>query len=242
MQNEVDTQVLEKPQPVFNVPAVILILIGLMAAIHFVEANILGIENRVWFIYSFSFIPARFSGLVGGEVTQLTFLWTPVSYSLLHADWTHLIVNSVWMLAFGSVVARRFKTLRFLAFCVLGALAGAALHLFSNIGSLIPMVGASAVVSACMGAAMRFAFPEGAGFSPNAWALPAQSLAATLSNTRALTFIAVWFGINLVFGLGGEMVAGEGQSIAWQAHVGGFLAGILGFGLFEKSDGPTGWA
>ncbi len=48
-----------------------------------------------------------------------------------------------------------------------------------------------------------------------------------------LAFIAVWFGLNLLFGMGTVSVTGEDQSVAWQAHVGGFVAGLLLFGLFD---------
>ena len=49
-----------------------------------------------------------------------------------------------------------------------------------------------------------------------------------------LTFVGVWFGLNLLFGLGSvSFMVGENQSVAWEAHVGGFLAGLLLFSLFD---------
>ena len=48
-----------------------------------------------------------------------------------------------------------------------------------------------------------------------------------------ITFLAVWFAINLLFGLGSLSIAGYEQNIAWQAHIGGFLAGLLLFSLFD---------
>ena len=95
------------------------------------------------------------------------------------------------------------------------------------------MIGASAVVSACMGGAVRFAFPEDGRFSPVVHDLPAQSLATAFQNKQVLMFTAVWFAINLVFGLAGGVIAGAGSSIAWEAHVGGFLSGLLLFGYFD---------
>ena len=48
-----------------------------------------------------------------------------------------------------------------------------------------------------------------------------------------LAFLAVWFGLNLLFGLGSLSITGGEQAVAWQAHIGGFVAGLLLFGLFD---------
>jgi membrane associated rhomboid family serine protease len=55
----------------------------------------------------------------------------------------------------------------------------------------------------------------------------------TLRNGRVLLFLAVWFGLNLLFGLSSLSLGESGQSIAWEAHIGGFLAGLLLFPLFD---------
>ena len=62
---------------------------------------------------------------------------------------------------------------------------------------------------------------------------PALSIADTLANRRALLFLGVWFAINFLFGIGAGPLLGENVSIAWQAHVGGFLAGLLLFRYFD---------
>jgi membrane associated rhomboid family serine protease len=48
-----------------------------------------------------------------------------------------------------------------------------------------------------------------------------------------LAFLAVWFGLNLLFGLGAVSITGEDQPVAWQAHVGGFVAGLVLFSFFD---------
>lgn len=225
---------LEKtPQPIFNVPRIIPIVLGLVTLVHLYRLYVLDHVGKIEFLYYFAFIPARISDDVHGIFADWTSIWTLLSYSFLHGDWTHIIVNSIWMLAFGSVVARRFGVVRFLAFCAAGSICGAIAHFFVDSQSLVPMIGASAVVSACMGASVRFAFPMGGRFGAMAHRLPAQSLSSSLRNRQALAFVCIWFVINLFFGLGGELVSGEGQSIAWQAHIGGFLLGFLCFGLFD---------
>ena len=58
-------------------------------------------------------------------------------------------------------------------------------------------------------------------------------LTAVLRDARILTFLAVWFGLNLLFGIGSLSLGGGEQAIAWQAHIGGFLAGLLAFAAFD---------
>ncbi|HET9176620.1 MAG TPA: rhomboid family intramembrane serine protease, partial [Pseudolabrys sp.] len=168
-------------------------------------------------------------------------IWTFVTYALIHADWTHLGVNAIWLLPFGSAVARRFGAARVLAFFVVTAAAGAAMHLATHAGEQFPMIGASAVVSGTMAAAMRFAFQRGGPLTllgrtdDGTYRVPAIPLRGVLSDMRVMLFVAVWFGINILFGLGSFPITGEEHPVAWQAHIGGFLAGLLLFFWFDPS-------
>ncbi|HET9246678.1 MAG TPA: hypothetical protein VFO15_12825 [Xanthobacteraceae bacterium] len=54
-----------------------------------------------------------------------------------------------------------------------------------------------------------------------------------MQDPRVLAFLLVLFGVNLLFGLGSISMAGVEQAIAWQAHIGGFLAGLLAFAAFD---------
>jgi membrane associated rhomboid family serine protease len=48
-----------------------------------------------------------------------------------------------------------------------------------------------------------------------------------------LAFLAIWFGVNIIFGVGSIAIGMEGANVAWQAHIGGFFAGLLLFSLFD---------
>jgi membrane associated rhomboid family serine protease len=232
-----------KREPLFNVPSVIVAVLAVLALIHAVRTLLLTDHQDLEFVYMFGFVPARYDaslfpggalpGGVGAEV------WTFVTYSLLHGSWMHYGVNAVWLLPFGSAVARRFGTLRFLAFFAVTAAAGAALHLATHVGEEVPMIGASAAISGTMAAAMRFAFQRGGPLGlwrtdeDEAYRVPALPLARVLTDFRVLVFLVVWFGLNIVVGLGSLPLAGSGQVVAWQAHIGGFLAGLLLFSWFD---------
>ena len=90
-----------------------------------------------------------------------------------------------------------------------------------------------------MAAALRFAFVKGSflsfsrGDAEAAARVPALSLSRALRNRRVLAFLAVWFGVNLLFGVGSLAIGVDGGSVAWQAHIGGFFAGLLLFSLFD---------
>jgi membrane associated rhomboid family serine protease len=228
-------------EPIFNIPAVVVALFAVLALIHLLRAYVLSADADRLFVWTFAFVPARYGWnelLVSGWEYGWS-LWTFVTYAFIHADIMHLGFNSVWLLAFGSAVARRFGKLRFLVFFALTAAAGALAHLLAHAGELQPMIGASASISGTMGAAARFAFQRAGPLDPwradgeHAYRIPAAPLFVALRDPRVLAFLGVWFGLNLVFGLGSWSIVGEDQSVAWEAHVGGFLAGLLLFAVFD---------
>ena len=229
-------------EPLFNIPPIVVAVLAVLVIVHLVRTLLLSEQQDIEFLLTFAFIPARYdsSVVLGGELPGGgADVWTFLTYALLHANWTHLGVNAVWLLPFGSAVARRFGALRFLAFFVVTAAAGAALHLATHAGEQFPMIGASAAISGTMAAAMRFAFQRGGPIGmlgradESAYRVPAISLRGMLGDVRVLLFLAVWFGINLLFGLGSLPITGSEQPVAWQAHIGGFLAGLLLFSWFD---------
>ncbi|SDB44879.1 rhomboid family intramembrane serine protease [Bauldia litoralis] len=235
-------------QPIFNLPGVVLFLLGALILIHAIRTWVLSSDADIEILLLFAFIPVRIIDLTafgvpfpGGSAAQV---WSFASYAFLHADWSHLIFNGLWLAAFGSPVAVRFGPARFLVYSLAGAIGGAALHLAIYPSSAIPMIGASAAVSAHMAGAARFVF-SGSGSlvgmrrgDPSAYHRPAPPLTAILQNRSALTFLAVWFIMNLLFGLFGGSGTIASGAIAWEAHIGGFLAGLLLFPLLDPVRRP----
>lgn len=230
-----------RDEPALNVPRVVAWLIGLLVVIHVVRAFLLTVEQDSELIVWFSFIPARYDPEVGqafpgGLVADVL---SPLTYSLLHGDFLHLGVNAVWLAAFGSALAWRFGAGRFLLFSAGAALGGALAHYLSHSGEAIPMVGASGAISGHMAAVSRFMFQNGGPVAPFArnprhrFSTPAVSLPGILRDRRILAFLGLWFAINLIAGFGLLIPTEEGVTVAWEAHVGGFLFGILAFGWFD---------
>lgn len=231
-----------------NAPGVVVGLVLALAAVHVVR-QALPERTDDWVLTVFSFWPARFDAgtgygaLVPGGLPAD--VWTFVTYALLHGSWAHLGINAIWLLAFGSPVAWRFGAVRFLLFSAACSVAGAALHLAFHLGALVPVVGASAAISGQMAAALRFIFQPGAPLGlfrvqgRSAFRVPAHGLREVLRDRRILLFVATWLGLNVLLGVGLGTIAGAGGEIAWQAHVGGFIAGLLLFPLFDPVRSPA---
>ena len=236
-------------EPVFNVPRVITATLALLIAIHAVRELLLSDNENIEFLLLFAFVPVRYDPTVlamgpmpGGLGAQV---WTFVTYALIHGDFMHLAVNGVWLLAFGSPIARRFGALRFIAFFIVTAAAGAAAHLITHLGDLQPMIGASAAISGCMAAAIRYVFQRGGPLhllreaNADAYRVPAVPLVTALRDRRILAFLIAWFVINALFAFTTVPIIGTGQVVAWQAHIGGFLAGLIAFAAFDPVPKPA---
>lgn len=258
-------------EPMINAPAAIVTLIAVLVVIHLLR-SFLTAETDVGILIEFGFVPARiavaldpraladiFNAVAASPPAETVperlaaaqyilgdgelMPWTLLTHAFLHGSWGHLLLNGLWLLAFGSPVARRFGLTRFLALFVASAVAGAAAHALAHPDGFTPMIGASGAISGLMAAATRFVFRRDRPLAilrsdPGAVdRLPAQSLAVVVSDRRVLIFLLVWFGTNLLFGLASLPLGIADAAIAWEAHLGGFLAGFLLFPLFDPVKG-----
>jgi membrane associated rhomboid family serine protease len=232
-------------EPIFNVPPVIIATVAALVGVHLFRMFVLSDSQDEQFVLTFAFIPARYvsDGVISGSFPGGfgADLWTFFTYGFLHADLLHIGLNLAWLIPFGAALARRFGAWRYVVFMLVTAAAGALAQLACAPGSEEPMIGASAAISGAMAAAMRFVFqPHGpletwrdGPRNDEAYRVPALSLMGTFRDRRSLFFLAVWMGLNALFGLGAVSFGEQGQQIAWQAHIGGFVAGLLLFGAFD---------
>jgi membrane associated rhomboid family serine protease len=218
-------------QPIFRAPAVVLWLIGLLAALHLARISRPTLSDAL--IYEYGLYPLRYShAFLESHMANPGTPWERVvpflSYLGLHGSWTHLIINCLWLLAFGPIVARRFGNVLFLVFFLACGVAAALCYLALNWGSPVPVVGASGAISGLMAAAIRM-LP---GQAP--WVTQSEAPLAPLLSRQILVFSTIWAAINVLTALTGLGVGGESGLIAWQAHLGGFLAGLLLCGPLDR--------
>ena len=201
--------------PAFNVPPgvglLLLVNLGAFALILLLPARL---EQEL--IDITGLIPARFfaAWLAPAGVHRHAADYLPFfSYMFLHAGFTHLLFNMGFLLAFGGGIERRVGRFRMLAFyLVCGVLAGAFYALLHRADAVL-LVGASGAISGLFGGALRFLIHE---------------------PRRAIIAAAVWLVFTVAFGLLGDGGLADGAGIAWEAHIGGFVAGILLFPLFDR--------
>ncbi|KRD48813.1 rhomboid family intramembrane serine protease [Ensifer sp. Root278] len=221
-------------EPAFNLPAGLTGILLFLIAIHALRTYVLAPAIDQEIIFNFAFLPARYDHPLAEQ--GLAWLWSPITYSFLHGSWEHLIFNIFWMVAFGAPVVRRIGMGRLAVFWCLSAAAAVALHTAFHWGEMIVVVGASGVVSGFMGAAARFVFsPSGRISRQFAHLNRRLPVSEALANRSVVMFAGIWFLTNFLIGLGMFTPGGAG-SIAWEAHIGGFLFGFLLFGLFDPRD------
>lgn len=216
------TQITAHP-PAFQSPPAVLGLIALLAVIH-AALWYAGPDWQVWSLYALAFIPARFTD-IGFPLIPGSQVWSFLTYAFLHGDWMHLIFNCLWLLVFGTPVARYFGAWRFLLLSAVAAVFGAAVMLALHWGVNLVMVGASGAVSGLMAAAVPIMYG----------AVRPLPFAELIRNRRAIMFTLVWLAITLFSGASGftgNSFMEEG-GIAWEAHVGGFIAGLAAFYLLH---------
>ncbi|HYW07784.1 MAG TPA: rhomboid family intramembrane serine protease [Longimicrobium sp.] len=153
--------------------------------------------------------------------------WETVLTSMfMHGSWEHIIGNLLFLWVFGNNIEDSMGHLRFLIFYLLCGAVAAAAHIYFNLASGVPAVGASGAISGVMGAYIVL-YPKA---RVRTWFPP-----IFLFNIRAMFFLAYWFLLQLFMAyveFGSE--AGDGSGVAVWAHVGGFVAGVALIKLFEN--------
>ncbi|MDX1664012.1 MAG: rhomboid family intramembrane serine protease [Candidatus Promineifilaceae bacterium] len=167
-------------------------------------------------------------GVVPAEILEGDQLYTLLTSMFLHGGWLHLIGNMLFLWVFGDNVEAAMGHIPYLIFYLLGGLAASAVHILVNSGSTVTSVGASGAVAAILGAYIVM-FPEAR--------VRVLTMRAGITRTSALVFIGIWFVMQLFNGIGslGAETA-QTRGVAFFAHIGGFIFGLLG-GFFFKGRG-----
>ena len=199
-----DTQVKGGHKPVV---AYGLILINILV---FLWSITLGMQGFQVFLTDFGTIP--------GEITRGVDMHTLITSMFLHGGWMHLLGNMIFLWVFADNIEAIIGSGLFLVFYIAGGLVGTAAHIFTDIDSMIPSVGASGAISAILGAYLVM-FPRSR--------IKVFILFFT-TYMPALIFLLLWFGQQLLSGLGDlTPQATESAGVAWWAHIGGFVYGVL---------------
>jgi membrane associated rhomboid family serine protease len=189
-------------------------------------------ENTDLAVYSLGAIPAVVLGhaTLAPEISLLP-PWTTVLTSMfLHGGWMHLLGNMLYLWIFGNNVEDAMGHVRFIVFYLLCGTAAVFAQALPNPESTVPMIGASGAISSVLGAYLML--------FPHARVLVALPLGLVLYTVRlrAAWVLGFWFVLQLVSSL--VTAEEEGGGVAWGAHLGGFIAGMLLVLVFRRRGIP----
>lgn len=226
-------------QPVFLLPGVVTALGAAMVAVH-LASGVLDLAGAQQLTFWLGYIPLRIVAGLEDATVWVPLLWTPFTHAFLHANWEHLAINVAWLAIFATPVARRYGATTTLALFLLCAAAGAAAFTATSLYAGMFLVGASGGVAGLTGAAVRFIFQpvlvgrDPASGEPVMLGRRLAKLTDLFRNPRSRWFTLVWIGINAAVPLLPAFTGGGTIAIAWEAHLGGFFAGLLLVPLFER--------
>ena len=189
-------------------------------------------------------------GLIAGELTGMLPPGTPfpmgeglvcltdpgrqvlnvLTSMFLHGSWMHVLGNMWFLWVFGNNIEDSMGHARFVAFYLVCGVAAALAQVISSPSSAVPMVGASGAISGVMGAYLVL-YPR-----VRVWTLVPIGIIPFSIALPAWTMLLYWAGLQFVSGVVGLLASEERGGVAFWAHLGGFLAGLLLIKLFARPE------
>lgn len=203
-------------QPSMSFPAATYLLMGVNLWVFIIQINT-GFGNEAFF-YAWGLVPAKYTTpSLARYFSFANQMVSFVSYMFLHGGLLHFIGNMWTLYIFGDNVEEHFGSLRFLGFYLLCGILSGSVHFFSNVFSAVPTIGASGAIAGVMGAYFLL-FPK----SRILTIIPI-IIIPFFVEIPAFIFLGIWFLMQFFNAAG----SGAGSGIAWWAHIGGFIAGMM---------------
>jgi len=210
-------------------PVITRVLVG-MCVLVFLWQMTLGPQGGQAAVYALGAIPAVLLGreMLPAELAVVPPTLTVLTSMFMHGGLMHLLGNMLYLWIFGDNVEDSMTRPRFVVFYALCGAAAVLAQALPDPDSTIPMVGASGAISGVLGAYLLL--------FPHARVLVAIPLGFVIQTVRlpAGAVLALWFVLQLLSNL---LASGQG-GVAFRAHIGGFIAGMLLIPLFRRKDVP----
>ena len=203
-----------------TVPIVTYALIALNVVFFFVE-----LSGGDPFIQRWSVVPSRLMANPGGDfITVFTSMF-------MHGGWVHLGGNMLYLWIFGDNVEDRFGHAKFLVFYLLCGIAATFAQVAFSAGSNVPNLGASGAIAGVLGAYLIL-FPRGQ---------VRVIMGRGVVPMPALVVIGMWIVLQFINGVGSITQSAETGGVAYMAHIGGFVAGLVLTFLFggRRAEAPA---
>lgn len=214
--------------PRVHVPYAVYGIILLNTIVFLLTVN-LSERDMALVFHIFGVVPLRFSDVA--LAAQMGYppdgYWAFLTYMFLHGSWLHFIINMWTLWIFADNIEDVMGPWRFLAFYILSGLAALVVHMAFNLSSNIPVVGASGAIAGVMGAYFLL-YPHSRVLT----VIPI-IIIPFIVEIPAIIYLGIWFLTQFVSGVASFVTAKSG-GIAWWAHAGGFLAGLILLPLFRQ--------
>lgn len=218
---------LRDKNPTRHFPFITIMLIAINILVFIYEVS-LG-QNLGKFLFRFAVVPNEiYQSLHLGIFKPFVFL-TLITSMFLHGGWLHLGGNMLYLWIFGDNVEDKLGGLRFLIFYLLCGISASALHIYIEPNSIVPSVGASGAISGVLGAYVLM-FPKARIVT-----LMPIFIFIQIAELPAYIILGLWFILQFFNGILSLGYATSGMNgIAWWAHIGGFIAGMIFLFPFRK--------
>jgi membrane associated rhomboid family serine protease len=218
---------LKDRNPTKRFPIITIFLIATNILIFFYQIS-LGIRLE-GFYYKFSVIPSHIVESLHSEIFRPFIFATLFTSLFLHEGWLHLGGNMLYLWVFGDNVEDKLGHGRFFIFYLICGVAATALHIFIDPASTVPTIGASGAISGVLGAYILM-FPRARVLT-----LIPIFIFIQLLELPAFIVLGFWFVLQFFNGILSLGYASSGmRGVAWWAHIGGFIAGLLLVIPFKK--------
>lgn len=175
---------------------------------------------------TYGLIPARVTAGLASGASLLTLTIPFITAMFLHGNWLHIIGNMLYLWIFGDNVEDRVGHIPYLFLYLLVGIAGSITHILSNPASQVPIIGASGAIAGILGAYF-ISYPKAKVLT-----LLPLFFFITLVEIPAVWFLLFWFVMQLFSGFATSVAA---DSVAWWAHIGGFVVGALLINIFAAA-------
>lgn len=219
---------LKDDNPTNIVPVVTLTLIAVNVLVFFYQIS-LDPRTSQLFAFQYGSVPAVVLGTahLPAGIAVIPPMLSVLTCMFLHGGWMHLIGNMWFLWIFGNNIEEAMGSVRFLAFYLICGFLASWSHILANMDSVMPIVGASGAIGGVLGAYIML-YPRA-----RIWTLIFLGIFSRLMYIPASIMLGYWFLIQL---LSGSLMQSQRGGVAFWAHVGGFLAGVILVGVFKRRE------
>ena len=221
---------LKDDNPTYSKPVITYAILGICVLVFILQISSASYQSGKLF-YSYGLIPAVLTGhkQLPAEIAMITPELTLITSMFMHGGFMHLIGNMLYLWIFADNIEDELGPVKFICFYLLSGIAAALTQVFLNTESTIPMIGASGAIGGVLGAYIVN--------HPKAKVIVLIPLGffSQIIKIPALYVLGFWFILQFI---NSSLSSSEGGGVAYGAHIGGFIFGVVAILFFNKKNKP----